>query len=200
MKPTLIIFAKAPRLGAVKTRLARDIGAAAAWSFHRRTLALMLRRLARDRRWRCWLAITPDKYAKARRIWPLPALKLPQGSGDLGARLDRALRLPPPGPVVIIGTDAPSVKPSHIAKAFKELSRHGAVFGPAEDGGFWLVGMKRRPHAPYIFHDVRWSTGNALEDVLKNFPASISTFMLETIIDVDDGASYDKWRKSQPSL
>ncbi|HEB80076.1 MAG TPA: glycosyltransferase [Rhodospirillales bacterium] len=191
MKPTLIIFAKAPRLGLVKTRLARDIGAVAAWSFHRNAVEHMVRRLSRDKRWRCLLAVTPGA-AK----WPPGVACFPQGEGDLGERMDRALRFPPPGPAVIAGLDIPHITPSHIAGAFKALGEHDAVFGPAEDGGYWLVGLKRRPMTPRIFQGVSWSTEHALADTLKNLPDGASTALLETLMDVDDGESYEKWRKS----
>ena len=57
----LVVFAKAPRLGTVKTRLAASIGPVTAWAFARFTLEAVVRPLACDRRWRCWLAVTPDK-------------------------------------------------------------------------------------------------------------------------------------------
>ena len=74
----LVVFARTPRLGRVKTRLGRDIGAGAALAFYRLTLSSVLRRLGGNggsdrgggRRWRCWLAITPDTDIHLRRPWP----------------------------------------------------------------------------------------------------------------------------------
>ena len=186
----LVVFVKAPRLGTVKGRLARDIGTVAAWSFYRRVCAAVLRRLTKDRRWRCWLAITPDTVIRAPGIWPPGVAIIPQGRGDLGRRMDRALRFPPAGPVVIVGTDIPAIRPRHIAQAFKALGHNDAVFGSAKDGGYWLVGLRRRPAMAYIFKNVRWSTEHALADTLANLPGGFKTAMVETLGDVDDGSAY----------
>ena len=56
----------------------------------------------------------------------------------------------PPGPVVVIGSDIPGITARHIAEAFRLLGRHAFVFGPARDGGYWLVGARRRPAGPVI--------------------------------------------------
>ena len=155
---TLIIFARAPRLGCVKRRLAREVGDLAALRFHRGQLAALLRGLGRDRRWRLVLALTPDR---ARLPGGVPAR--PQGRGDLGARMARALA--PHRRAVLIGTDIPGVTPAHIAEAFRALGRADAVFGPAEDGGFWLVALgPRRPRAP--FAGVTWSAPTTLAETM----------------------------------
>nr|WP_255575145.1 TIGR04282 family arsenosugar biosynthesis glycosyltransferase [Caldovatus aquaticus] len=169
----MIVFARAPRLGAVKRRLARGVGALAALRFHRAMLAATLRRLGRDRRWRCLVALTPD--GAARRWGPLaPGLarrreppRVPQGGGDLGARMARAMRPHRPR-VALVGCDIPGLAAADVAAAFRALAGGaGAVFGPAEDGGYWLVGLgARRPAHP--FARVRWSGPNALADTLAN--------------------------------
>ncbi|WP_425283593.1 DUF2064 domain-containing protein [Methyloceanibacter stevinii] len=51
----------------------------------------------------------------------------------------------PPGPVVLVGSDIPRISRAHIAEAFRLLGNADAVFGPAQDGGYWLVGFKRSP-------------------------------------------------------
>ncbi|MBC8158431.1 MAG: DUF2064 domain-containing protein, partial [Alphaproteobacteria bacterium] len=99
----LVVFAKAPRLGRVKSRLAADIGRVNAWTFYRRTLEGVLRRLQGHGQWQNWLFVTPDNADGFAPGW----IVAPQGPGDLGARMDRPLRLLPPGPVVIVGTDVP---------------------------------------------------------------------------------------------
>ena len=186
----LIVMAKAPRLGRVKTRLAADIGAVAAWAFYRRTLASVVRPLARDRRWTTWLAVTPDASVRRDRIWPVACPRLTQGGGDLGQRLARMMAIMAPGPVIMIGADIPDIRPDHVARAFRALGNHDAVFGPAADGGYWLVGLKRRPRFNDVFQGVRWSSADALADTLDNQPAGWRTAFLETLTDVDDGASY----------
>lgn len=191
MKPILVVFAKAPRMGAVKSRLARDVGQVAATAFCRRTTERLLRRLGKDPRWRCLLAVTPDRDAQGR-FWPRRFGRLKQGAGDLGAKMERPLRRLPPGPVVIVGTDIPDLDRRHVAAAFRALGRQDAVFGPAADGGYWLVGLKRRPAVPPLFRRVRWSSEHALADTLAGLPEGFRIAFLETLVDVDDGASWSR--------
>lgn len=113
-----------------------------------------------------------------------------QGKGDLGARMSRVIAAAPTGPVVLIGSDIPAIARSHIADAFRLLGRHDVVFGPAGDGGFWLVGARRRPRLPSLFAEVRWSTRHALADTLASLPRGISVGFVASLEDVDDGAAY----------
>lgn len=162
----MLIFARAPRLGAVKRRLARGVGARAALRFHLATLENLARAVRADRRLRPILVLTPDR-ARLRLRVRLPVL--PQGGGDLGARMQRVARRFPRRRVYLIGCDIPGAGPADIHAARRGLGRAHAVFGPAEDGGFWLVGFgPRRPARP--FQRVRWSTRHALADTLRNFP------------------------------
>lgn len=91
-----------------------------------------------------------------------------QREGDLGARMQRLFARLPPGPVVIVGSDIPSIRPAHIQAAFGLLGPADAVFGPAEDGGYWLVGLKRTPRVLAPFARVRWSGPHALADTRAN--------------------------------
>ncbi len=190
----LVIFVRAPRLGAVKTRLARVVGRAEARRFYRAATARLLRRLGRDRRWRCWLAVSPDRFARRGRFWPAHLPRLPQGPGDLGARMARPLRTLPPGPVVIVGSDIPDVGRGHVAQAFRALGRCDAVFGPAADGGYWLIGLRRRPALVIPFRGVAWSSPRAFEQTRANLPRRWRVATLETLEDIDDGAAYARWR------
>ena len=190
MRSHLIVFARAPALGSGKRRLARDIGDLAALRFERQMLDRVLRRLGRDRRWRLRLAVTPDRARLRKRLWPRGVLIAGQGSGDLGERMRRALAACPPGPAVLIGTDIPALGPPHIADAFRLLGNHDLVFGPAADGGFWLIGARRSPCLPPLFGKVRWSSPYALDDALANLSRHVSVGFAATLQDVDDGVSY----------
>lgn len=197
MKRHLVIMAKAPRIGRVKTRLGRDIGHVRAWCFYRRMLSSVLRPLARDRRWTAWLAVAPDSALRKGRLWPVRAPRLAQGDGDLGERMDRVMAVMAVGPVVIIGADIPGIRPGHIDRAFRALGGHDAVFGPAADGGYWLVGLRRRPARTGIFGGVRWSSAHALADTRANLPAHWRVRELEVLADVDDGRSYAALRRGR---
>jgi uncharacterized protein len=184
----LVIMAKAPVAGAVKTRLAREVGVATATRFARRCCTALVARVGFDPQWDTLLCVTPDT-ACASRHWPCRAGRMPQGPGDLGRRMQRILDRTPPGPVVIIGTDIPGVRRAHIAEAFRVLGRQPHVFGPATDGGYWLVGARRRPHRPQgLFTRVRWSSKHALADTMANVDGR-SVGFVATLSDVDDAAA-----------
>lgn len=91
-----------------------------------------------------------------------------QGSGGLGHRLQLVMDRAPRGPVVVVGTDIPAIRSGDIANAFRKLGSHDAVFGPSSDGGYWLVGLRRRPRRLRPFDGVRWSSEFALADTLRN--------------------------------
>jgi glycosyltransferase A (GT-A) superfamily protein (DUF2064 family) len=96
--------------------------------------------------------------------------------------------------VVIVGSDIPALRPRHVAQAFAQLGTHDAVFGPATDGGYWLVGLRRRPHVPALFEGVRWSTEHALADTLAKLRPGETAAFLDRLEDVDDAAAYRRWR------
>jgi rSAM/selenodomain-associated transferase 1 len=181
MKRWLVLMAKAPVLGRVKTRLAREVGAVAALRFHRLTAERLIRSLGRDPRWELIVATTPGPRLRARLV--------PQGGGDLGARMRRLFERLPPGPAVIIGADIPGVTRAHVAAAFRALGAHDLVLGPATDGGYWLVGAKRRPLPAHLFEGVRWSTAHALADTLDGVPSRHSVALVAVLDDVDDAAA-----------
>lgn len=162
-RPTLIVFTRAPRYGTGKRRLARRCGAGAAWRFQTRTLARLLRLCTRDHRWQTVLCHTPDRAARGPWCQGVPGFG--QGRGDLGQRMGRALARFC-GPVVLVGSDIPALRPAHIARAFALLRRADVVFGPAEDGGFWLVGLAHRRPCPALFQGVRWSHSQTLAECL----------------------------------
>ena len=195
----VVVLVRAGELGRVKRRLAAGIGAPAALAFHRRTVNALLRRLAGDRRWRLWLAVTPDRYARAGRaglggIRAPGVPRLAQGGGDLGARMGRVFGRLAPGPAVIVGGDIPEITAAHIARAFRALGRADAVFGPADDGGYWLIGLARRPAPPRLFRGVRWSGPHALADTLANLDARRKVAFIDRLEDVDDAPAYRRWR------
>jgi rSAM/selenodomain-associated transferase 1 len=194
----LVIFAKEPRLGAVKRRLAAGIGALPALRFYRATTACLLRRLGRDRRWRCVLFVTPDRAASGPARWAAGVTRTGQGRGDLGQRMARALAGLPPGPAVIVGSDIPAIRPAHVAAAFALLGRYDFAFGPAVDGGYWLIGARRRPLPRGIFCGVRWSSEHALADTLASLPLGSRVRYAATLADVDDAAAHARWCRITP--
>ncbi len=182
----LFIMVKEPRAGRVKTRLGKDIGMTrAAWWFRHQAQRL-LRVLGHDPRWQTVLAVSPDVEGLQSRIWPAHLPRWLQGRGDLGTRMAAIFQSAPKGPVVIIGADIPDITPAQIENAFRALGDHDAVFGPAPDGGYWLVGLKRGGRAvpPDLFENVRWSTEHALADSMATL-GDMRVAMIDSLQDVD---------------
>ena len=186
MHGTVFVFAKAPRAGAVKTRLAADIGDGRAAALFR----IMTKRIAAEAakgRWRVIIAVDPASAMSGwSNIFPPHLPRALQARGDLGARMGCAFAAAPPGPAVIIGTDIPALRARHMRAAFDALAGADAVFGPAEDGGYWLIGLARRRPAPDLFKGVRWSGPHALADTIDTLPASFRVKKIERLADVDD--------------
>jgi len=190
MRDTVIVFARAPRLGTVKRRLARYIGDRAALRFHAATLMTLLRDLKGCGRFDVVLAITPDR---ARVGMPRGVGIIPQGRGDLGQRMSRALgRFKK---AALIGCDIPEANAADVRAAFRALGTVDVVFGPAADGGFWLIALGPRRPAE-IFRHVRWSTEHALADTLTQFRRHRVDF-IRTLSDVDNAADYCRYRGIQ---
>lgn len=175
---------KQPVAGRVKTRLGRDIGmTTAAWWFRHQSARLISR--LEDPRWELRLSVAP-LTALYSRVWPAHIPRDPQRFGNLGARMRHVFDTVPRGPLVLIGADIPNISPQLINGAFETLGHKDCVFGPATDGGFWLVGMRRGAHPlpPRLFEDVRWSSEHALQDTLARLGDS-SVGYVDTLRDVD---------------
>lgn len=178
-------------MGVSKTRLARGIGAARAWRA-KRTLDAYTCRVARSDRWTTRLAVAPyrDLTSRFDGAWPMDLARISQGEGNLGDRMAAALRNHCLAPVCIVGTDLPDLKKRDLAAAFTALKRYDVVFGPATDGGFWLIGMRPRCARRAALRNVRWSSPSTLADTLAALPKNWRVTMLREMEDVDDAASF----------
>lgn len=194
-KPTLLIFAKPPRMGLSKTRLADGLGRTEARRIAHYTLARTMR-AARDTCWTVRLYVEPALavHDTLGGLWPPAIGKYPQGRGNLGARLTRAMLEAPHGPVIFIGADAPDISHSLLRRASIALRHNGVVFGPADDGGFWLLGLSEQLKRPDVFQDVRWSTPHAMEDVWSNLPAEAHVTLLPQLIDIDIAQDWKRYK------
>lgn len=195
----LLIYAKPPRIGLAKTRLARSLGS----PVRARRIAMMT--LARTMRaalhggWTPILYTAPDRalHDSLGGVWPATLERRSQGDGDLTQRLNKGLAEAAPGPVLFIGADAPDLSPALIRRAIVALRSHDAVFGPASDGGFWLFGLNKtvRTHSP--FDPVRWSGPHAMADVRANLRPRARVAHLPTLIDLDEADDWRAWRQSR---
>lgn len=188
---TLLIFAKAPELGAVKTRLAAAIGHQAARAIYERLSRRIIVELSGSAKWQTIVAATPTHLLHHRMLTTHGSTIMDQGRGDLGQRMANALMTE--GPAIVVGTDIPELNVSRVGDAFRMLATKDVVFGPAEDGGFWLVGLRQKNLAQTMFRDVRWSTEHARADTLRNIDGARIGLLpvLRDLDDLDDLVSLD---------
>ena len=194
----LVVFVKAPRPGAVKTRLANTIGEDTACGVYRELVAAVLDRIAAIPF--VELRFSPDDALDeikpwARRGWRLAA----QGEGDLGARLCRAFDChfaSGAERVVVIGSDCPEMAGRDVRDAWDALADHDVVLGPAADGGYWLVGL--RSSRPGLFSGISWSSATVLEKTLTRARREgLAIHLLRTLRDVDTADDLQYWRDRQ---
>lgn len=163
-----MVFAKAPTPGRVKTRLVAALGERAAAELHRqlaeRTLATALAAgLGPVELW-CAPATDDAFFAVCARQYQI-SLRA-QGEGDLGIRMARALEhaLAGGSPGLLVGSDCPVLTPEYLREAAAALADgNDAVFGPAEDGGYVLIGLARRPSAQ-LFEGIAWGMATVMQE------------------------------------
>lgn len=189
-RSTLILFARAPAIGRGKTRLARDTGAVQAWRLSRAFLHRISWRL-RAGPWIRVTALTPDLAGRVVDLAP-GWRRVSQGGGDLGSRLERAVKRAARGPVAVVGSDAPDVTAADVRSAFRAIKPGRPALGPADDGGFWLLALAGGDARRLNLKGVRWSTPDAAADVACRYGRGVS--WLRRRIDIDDGPSLRAWR------
>lgn len=195
------VFAKYWESGQVKTRLGEQIGMAQASQIYLGFLTTLLERLAHvaDRR---QLVYSPTLQKAAfsnlmqqltegeSSAWDL----VPQTGNDLGERLQnysRSVLQQNSSRLVIVGTDSPNLPLSHIHAAFESLRDHDVVIGPADDGGYYLIGSNT--YQPALFENIPWSTPETLEatlDVAKQ--QSLTVKQMPIWYDVDDCSTLNR--------
>ncbi|GAA4360997.1 TIGR04282 family arsenosugar biosynthesis glycosyltransferase [Hymenobacter saemangeumensis] len=192
----LLIFARRPVLGRVKTRLAAGIGDAAALAVYRELLALTYQAVANaGAPATVWLADAQVAVNAPLPEWPgLPWQ--PQPEGDLGQRMETAFATAfaaGAGKVAIIGTDCPGLKAGHLQQAFELLETHDLVLGPATDGGYYLLGTRRLQ--PELFRQKEWSTDQVLAATLADAKRlGLSVALLPELTDVDTEDDLRAWK------
>ncbi|MCB9681337.1 MAG: DUF2064 domain-containing protein [Alphaproteobacteria bacterium] len=188
MKPVLVaVFAKPPVAGQAKTRLARDLGPVAA--------ADVANALLLD----AWTAVTACRWAVPVLATPEPAVDhglgavtaWDQGTGDLGARMERVLRrgVAERGRAIAVGADAAGLDPARLRAVADGLDRHAAVIAPSDDGGFWAIGLTTVPEGllaglPWSTPGTAWATRGRLRDVVGAVGAGPDGFDVDELADL----------------
>jgi len=185
LKKALIIFTKNPELGKCKTRLAETIGDNSALEIYKYLLkhtATVAKQISADR------YVFYSETIQKNDVWDETIFrKKLQTKGDLGVKMENAfIDLFQMGyeKVIIIGSDLLDLKPQHITLAFDALNTTNVVIGPADDGGYYLLGLSKMNES--IFIDKPWSTSILLEETLKELQENNVPFTtLETLNDID---------------
>jgi uncharacterized protein len=190
---SLIVFAKEPRIGNVKTRLARDIGYVNATFWYRQQLSTLIKELTDKSPFKNkYLFISPTNSKRSFIYFTPKGWKIRyQSKGELGKRMKDALNNTGTGPRVLIGSDIPGINNKHIKFALKKLTKTKTVFGPARDGGYWLIGMARYQKAPNM-QNVRWSSEYALVDTIRCFSQKTTISYVTTMNDIDNGQDFER--------
>ena len=193
-EPLIQIFCKAPVLGKVKTRLIHKIGSNAALDLYKQMFERLMADFLLDTR-QTELWISSDKGHGFFEQYAVPRF-LQVGAG-LGARMSGALRdgLARHESVILVGTDLPLINKSYVDKAVSSLRDHDVVLGPAEDGGYGLVGVKA--DIPDLFSNINWGTEKVLSQTCKKLNrGGLAYSLLPLIWDVDrpeDLQRYNAW-------
>lgn len=190
---TVCVFAKPPRPGQAKTRLAAALGDASAArlaeAFLRDTWSTV-----RALDWARPVLATTDEHDElwmslgCEHVWP-------QGDGDLGQRMERVLRraLTMDPAAIVVGTDCPSLSTSCLGLAKAALAEHDVVIGPSEDGGYYLLGVRQCPAG--LLAGVAWSTDQACAQTMDRIRgAGLTIGVLPTAFDVDRPEDVDRLR------
>ena len=198
----LLIFARVPALGRVKSRLAAGVGQPAALAIYHELLAIT-RTAAEDAEvsTTVWLADTagPEPTTAEAREWAKMTTRC-QADGDLGERMTAAFAAAfaaGASRVAIIGTDCPGLRADHLTQAFALLAEHDVVLGPATDGGYYLLGL-RQPQ-PELFQNKEWSTATVLSDTVADARRlGRRVALLPELRDVDTAEDLAIWRAEMP--
>lgn len=182
-KNLVLIFTRNPELGKVKTRLAKSVGNETALEIYK---FLLNKTKDVTQNLECDKAIYYSVKVRENDIWNKSIFQKHQQKGmDLGIRMQNAFKNSLEAgyeKVIIVGSDLYDLTPNHINKAFSKLDTNDVVIGPAEDGGYYLLGMKTLQ--PNIFENKDWGTSSVRKDTLKNLQ-EVSVHLLDELNDID---------------
>lgn len=179
----IAVLAKAPTPGLAKTRLIPALGAEGAATLQAKLITRAVTTACSARIGPVTLWTTPDEshplFTSLRQEFGVKLKRQPDG--DLGLRMDAAIGS---GPALVIGTDCPALNANHLALAAATLNHHDAVFIPAEDGGYVLIGLRKAQ--PALFTGIDWGTTTVMAQTRRQLRAlSLRWREMPTLWDVD---------------
>ena len=189
------VFARAPIWGSVKTRLAAVLGNDVALAVHQKLLRETLGNVLDPECYAVELWLAGDPISLESEPGPLNVELRQQSEGDLGERMLATItQLTEAGHhAIVIGCDCPLMNREYIRRAASALYDHDLVIGPAQDGGYTLIGMCRP--IPELFVDMTWSVPSVLNETLRRAAQlDLRVAQMETLWDVDTVADWRRWR------
>lgn len=194
----IIIFAKLPVPGKVKTRMAADLGNDFAVTFYKNCAEHIFSEVSQLKKYGidCYLFYgIDDDVSKIKKWVNKKFIYNPQVEGDLGNKMSSAFQnvfAHGKNKVIIIGTDIPDISKEIILNAFEALEKNDMVISPAHDGGYYLLGMKK--YMPELFHDIEWSTEEVFKKTInKAEQLSLKITNADKLIDIDDKYDLIEW-------
>lgn len=189
--PRIVIFARLPVPGECKTRLIPRFGAEGAAAIYRKLLLHTVKQ-AQASGLPVELRVTGGSEDAFRAlVGDGPAL-VPQGGGDLGAKLARV-----EPPALIVGSDCPGVIPKLFVAAATALAERDVVIGPASDGGYYLIGFSR--DVSFLFGEMEWSTDSVFAETMARLAAKrVAPAVLPELADVDEPEDLADWPAFRP--
>ena len=188
----IVVFAKVPLAGFVKTRLIPALGAQGAAALASRMLSYTLAQALAAGEQAVELCMSPAPLDAAWKSVARPQAveSSAQGEGDLGERMNRAMNRAlarQQGPVLLMGTDCPALNTAHILEAARQLEQHDAVLVPAADGGYVMIGL--RLPCPSLFNDMAWSTPVVAAQTLRRMASlNLRVWSGPLLHDIDEPA------------
>ncbi len=193
----IIVMARVPREGRVKTRLAVGIGNEKALEVYTSLLRYTLEVVASVDSYRFLYLDGESEALPESAHLTCFEIRKQTGSG-LGEKMYHALRAHTSDnrPTLIIGTDCPYLKAGHLEQAFDALNDTDFVIGPARDGGYYLLGGRSFPEE--LFNNMSWSTPMVFRETVLRITGLLASYrLLEPLSDIDDEASLQKWEDSR---
>ena len=195
----VVVMAKRPVEGKVKTRIAKDVGHQKAIQIYQELLNITKTTLDKTS-----LAVSIYQDDLEELIWPKGKNYnfFKQTQGHLGARMLNAIEneLKKFNKVLLIGADCPYLSEAHLMEAIKILSHKDSVIGPAQDGGYYLIGFKSMPSSD-VFNSVKWSSETVFTKTLENLSnLNLTVGLLDMLKDIDEIEDWREYKKCHSNL
>lgn len=195
-RSAIIIFAKQPSAGKVKTRLAKSTGEQFAVSFYRLVTEQLMNELRNFSEFKKYLFFSPESHKNVMRNWfGNGFIYVKQKGTGLGLRMKDAFEIvlsEGNDRIIIVGTDVPDLSSDVILNAFSKLELFDVVIGPCTDGGYYLLGMKQS--IPEIFENIKWSTDTVFKSTIKKLDQlNLSYLVLDEFQDIDTEDDLNNW-------